>query len=98
MIAWDRWRIAASAVAGISLIVHLLLSMDAEAVVSHAVFLVLPLSVIFWPEYCERMFRLSNEGRINSSEGMAPEIMIQLVGWILLIVGCSLPLFGPFAV
>ncbi len=98
MIAWDRGRIAACGVAGISLVIHLLLNLNAEAVVSHAVFLLLPLSVIFWPEYCDRMFRLSSEGRANSSEGLTPELMVQLVGWILLIVGSSLPLFGPPAV
>lgn len=95
MVAWDRGRIAACVLAFASLLIHLVASMNAEAVVSHALFLLLPLSVIFWPDYCDRIFRLSSEGRGHSSSGPTPEIMIQLVGWILLIVGCSLPLFGP---
>ncbi|MFN3149253.1 hypothetical protein [Bremerella sp.] len=94
MIAWDRGRIAACAVAIVSIVVHLMAKMNLEAVVSHALFLLLPLSVIFWPEYCDRMFRESSHGRVHATNGPTPEIMVQIVGWILLIVGAILPFFG----
>lgn len=95
MIAWDRGRIAACTVASVSIVVHLLMSMNFEAAFTHALFLLLPLSVIFWPEYCDRVFRESNHGRVHATNGPTPEIMIQIVGWILLVVGASLPFFGP---
>ncbi|MEW4562888.1 hypothetical protein AB1K70_10210 [Bremerella sp. JC770] len=92
MIDWDRGRIAACAVAGTSLVVHLLVSLNVQAVASHALFLLLPLSVIFWPEHCNRMFRLSSEGRVHATTEPAPAMMLQLVGWILLLVVCTIPL------
>lgn len=95
MIAWDRGRIAACSVAIVSIVVHLMAKMNLEAVVSHALFLLLPLSVIFWPEYCDRMFRESSHVRVHATNGPTPEIMVQIVGWILLIVGAILPFFGP---
>ncbi|QDU77261.1 hypothetical protein Pan97_43270 [Bremerella volcania] len=95
MIAWDRGRIAACAVASLSLVVHLLSSLNVEAIVSHAIFLLLPLSVIFWPECCDRMLRLSSEGRPHSTGEPTPAFMLQVVGWILLVVVCSIPLVGP---
>ena len=67
---------------------------NAEAVVSHTIFLMLPLSIIFRPKYCQRAFGLYDEGRADSSERMTPDMTIQLVGWILLIVGCCLPLLS----
>ncbi|MBA2114405.1 hypothetical protein HOV93_15630 [Planctomycetes bacterium FF15] len=93
VIAWDRGRIAACAVAIVSLVIHLVMSLDFQAVASHALFMLLPLSVIFWPEYSDRMFRLSEEGRVHSTSKPTPEIMLQLVGWILLVVVCGIPLF-----
>ncbi|PQO27933.1 hypothetical protein C5Y96_16250 [Blastopirellula marina] len=95
MIAWDRGRIAACTLAGTSLVVHLITTLNIEAVLSHAIFLLLPLSVIFWPEYCDRAFRESDRGRTHSTTGPTPAIMVQIAGWILLLVGCWLPLFGP---
>lgn len=95
MIAWDKGRIVACTVASVSLVVHFFMSSNIEAVVSHAFFLLLPLSVIFWPEYCDRVFRLSSEGRAHSMAEATPGVMLQLVGWILLIVICSIPLLGP---
>lgn len=94
MVAWDRGRIAACVVASISLVVHLAMSLNFQAVVSHALFMLLPLSVIFWPEYCDRMFRLSDGGRAHSAAEPTPEIMLQLVGWILLVIVSCIPLFG----
>jgi len=97
VVAWDRGRMLACVVAGISLVVHLSMRLNLEAVVSHAFFLLLPLSVILWPEYCDRMFRLSSEGRAHSTGEPTPEFLLQLVGWILLIVVCGIPLLGMAA-
>jgi len=94
VIDWNRGRIAACAVASTSLLFHLLVSLSIQGVASHALFLLLPLSVIFWPEHCDRIFRLSSEGHGHSTAEPTPAIMLQLVGWILLLVVCTIPLWA----
>ncbi|WP_146118667.1 hypothetical protein [Blastopirellula marina] len=84
LINWDRQRIAAICVAILSVLLTGMATFDAEILFRQCFGLLLPLSIIFWPEVMDQAFSRS---KLRSHGGEpAPGIMLQIVAWIALLL------------
>ncbi len=84
LISWDRQGIAAVCVAMLSILLTLRVTGDAETIFSQLFILLLPLSVIFWPEVLDRMYR--NYDQRGHGGKPTPRFVLQVVAWIALLV------------
>lgn len=84
LISWDRQRIAAVSVAILSVLLTGMMTFDAEILFRQCFRLLLPLSIIFWPEVIDQTI---NKFDLRAHGGEpAPAIMLQIVAWIVLFV------------
>lgn len=83
VISWDRQRIAAICVAILSVLLTGMATFDAEIIFRQCFRLLLPLSIIFWPEVMDQTIT-KFDLRAPEREP-APAIMLQIVAWIVLL-------------
>ena len=81
----DRVTIPAFVVAGASLVVSAFFHGNLAGTVGYGCFMVLPLSVIAWPEVADAAFRHSWSGFTHGGEGPTPAPPLRVAAWALLL-------------
>ena len=81
----DRSTIAASLLAGASVLATVVITRSVETAVRQAVLLAVFVVVIAYPELAEATYRHSPRYRARSGDGPTPAGMIRIVGWICLV-------------
>lgn len=90
-IQWSGQRIAAVCVAGLSMLITIMVTFDAETICAQACLLLFLLAVIFWPEVMDNHFRRTQGGVFPDAE-IHPGFLVQLVAWIALLFFVGWPL------
>lgn len=83
LIEWTAQRIAAIGIALFAVLLTWLTTSNIELTAKKGFVLLLPLSVIFWPEVIESMHRKQGFYRLGGE--LAPAPILQVVAWIVLL-------------